>query len=136
MLGSAQIQIPSISSSVADAVIGPSVALYQTFFKDDFTTQCQDLLIFTQCLNILSPCVDRVWCSDLSVDDLQQKVNESCRCTSGTFNTQFCEMSVGGLSEQISNLTNYYETDQAPSNTTCEIVTLSESYNTQCTSTH
>ena len=136
MIGSAQIPTPSIITPVADAIIQQSVTLYQTFFGEDLTAQCRDLLVFTQCINILSPCADRVWCSDRSVDELQQKVNESCRCTGDTFNTRLCEASIGGLYEQISNLTNYYETDQAPSNSTCEIVTLRESYNAQCMSTH
>ena len=69
------------------------------------------------------------------MDGLQQKVNKSRQYTSATFNTQFCKMSVGASKWQaesdikfdklIMKQTRLHQTQP-------DIVTLSESYNSQC----
>ena len=123
LFASPLILAPSISSPVIDASITGLVAAIRQGMGSAFTTQCQDLVTDIQCMILLTPCMDRVWCSDLSLNDLQQKVRESCQCPS---NSPQCEQFVSSFSEGFANLTTYYKTDQAPSNATCQVVNLGE----------
>ena len=106
-----------------DASITGLVAAIRKGMGSAFTAQCQDLVTDIQCMALLTPCMDRVWCSDLSLNDLQQRARESCQCPS---NSPQCEQFVSSFSEGFANLTTYYKTDQAPSNATCQVVNLGE----------
>ena len=106
-----------------DASIARLVTSVRRRIRSAFTAQCQDLFTGIQCIAFLTPCMDRVWCSDLSLNDLQQRARESCQCPT---NSSQCEQFVSGFSETVGNLTTYYKTDQAPSNATCQVVNLGE----------
>ena len=120
---SAQVLSPSIVSSGVDLIINAVLNVARNNFGSDFTPQCENVATYLLCIESIPPCMDRVWCSDLSANDLQQRINESCPCSGNTPN---CGQFVNNLREQAGNLTNYYETDQAPSGTTCQAVTLGE----------
>ena len=106
-----------------DTLVTQLVAATRQGMGSAFTAQCQDLVTDTACILFLTPCMDRVWCSDLSLNDLQQRARESCQCPS---NSPQCQQFVSGFSEGFANLTTYYKTDQAPSNATCQVVNLGE----------
>ena len=110
---------PSIVSSGVDIIINVFLEVARKSFGNDFTPQCENIATYLLCIESIPPCMDRVWCSDLSANDLQQRINESCQC-----NALSCGQFVNNLREQAGNLTKYYETEQAPSNTTCQAVTL------------
>ena len=123
LFASPQILTPSLRSTLIDASITRYVASVRRRIGSAFTAQCQDLVSDIQCMALLTPCMDRVWCSDLSLNDLQQRARESCQCPS---NSPQCEQVVSSFSEGLANLTTYYKTDQAPSNATCQVVNLGE----------
>ena len=120
---SAQVLSPSIVSSSVDLILSAILAAARFNFGNDFTPQCENITTYILCIESIPPCMDRVWCSDLSANDLQQRINESCQCSGNTPN---CGQFVNNIREQAGNLTKYYETDQAPLNTTCQAVTLGE----------
>ena len=123
---SAQVSISRIGSLVVEAAIDVYVINARQNIGNDFTPQCENVARYVQCIQLYPLCMDRVWCSDLSENDIQQRIDASCQCSG---NEPFCGQLVSSLRGLAGNLTNYHVTDQAPSGSTCQTVTLGEASN-------
>ena len=122
---SAQVLTPSTGSSLVDVVIDAILAAARQNIGNDFTPQCENVATFVQCIQSYPPCMDRVWCSDLSENDIQQRIDASCQCSG---NDRLCGPFVSSLRGLAGNLTNYHVTGQAPSGSTCQAATLGEAF--------
>ena len=123
---SAQISTaPGLGSSVIDATTNAYLTVARQSIGDGFTPQCENVATFVQCIQAGRPCMDRVWCSDLSVNDIQQRISESCQCSGNAPN---CGSFVSSLRGLAGSFTNYHMTGQAPSGSTCQAATLGEAF--------
>ena len=122
VLETIRIRQPSTSVAFADTAIRAKLNSAEMNIGDDFTTECKNLLLFVNCINLLHPCRGKVWCSESTASDLQEMVQSKCVCS---HSYPQCSNRVLQLAAQAS-LLNIHKAGQTPPRTTCQVVELGE----------